>query len=82
MPKESRVDSIFFEELVNRYKNRLYVDVFRLTRNRMDTEDLLQDIFLKAYKNISKLKEKKNLGAWLYRLAIAETIDKLKKPKL
>lgn len=82
MLKESRVDSIYFEELVNRYKHRLFTYVFRLTKNRMDTEDLLQDIFLKAYINISKLKEKKNLEVWLYRLAKNEAINKLTKPKL
>ena len=41
-----------FEELVTRYQGRVYGLVYRLTRNTMDAEDALQDVFLQVYQKI------------------------------
>ena len=49
--------------------------VYYRTRSRMDAEDLTQEIFLKAYKNLSKLKKMERFQSWLFTIALNRIHD-------
>ncbi|MEW7277385.1 RNA polymerase sigma factor [Aquimarina sp. 2201CG1-2-11] len=63
-----------FAKLVSLYKERLYWHVRNMVKNHNDTDDILQNVFIKVYKNISKFKGESKLYSWIYRIATNETI--------
>ncbi len=58
-----------FEQLVKRYSGKLYFFIFNRTSNREDTEDIIQETFLKAYRNLSKYDPKWQFSTWIYTIA-------------
>jgi len=64
-----------FELLVKKYTTKVYWVVKRMVIINEDTEDLLQEIFLKIWKNIDKFKGNSELYTWIYRIAVNETIN-------
>lgn len=75
-----------FAELVSLYKERLYWQIRNILKNHDDTDDVLQNTFIKIYKNISKFNGDSQLYSWMYRIATNEAItyfnQKAKKLKL
>ena len=63
-----------FAELVNTYKERLYWHIRRIVMNHDDADDVLQNTFIKVYKNIGKFKGDSKLYSWMYRIATNEAI--------
>jgi RNA polymerase sigma-70 factor (ECF subfamily) len=57
-----------FVELAMPYMDSLYSAALRMTRNRADAEDLVQETYLKAYRAFESFTEGTNLKAWLYRI--------------
>jgi len=55
--------------LVNRYLKPVYNFAFRLTGNQADAEDVSQETFLKAWKNIKKFRADENFKAWILKIA-------------
>lgn len=74
--KESRAKA--FEVLVNTYKERLYWHIRRIVLDHDDTDDVLQNTFIKVYKNIDGFKGESKLYSWLYRIATNESLTFLK----
>lgn len=74
------VDS--FDELVTKYRERIYSVVYNLTSNREDASDLTQDAFIKAFQSIGRFKGKSSFFTWLYRIALNTTLTHLRKNKL
>ncbi|MEY3481705.1 MAG: hypothetical protein RIQ71_2480 [Verrucomicrobiota bacterium] len=68
-----------FDLLVRKYSPRLYGLVYNMTSNHEDTNDLLQDIFSKAYRSIKGFKGKSSFYTWLHTIATNMTINFLKK---
>jgi RNA polymerase sigma-70 factor (ECF subfamily) len=68
-----------FDGLVRKYSPRLYGLVYNMTSNHEDTNDLLQDIFSKAYRSIKGFKGKSSFYTWLHTIATNMTINFLKK---
>ena len=68
-----------FDGLVRKYSPRLYGLVYNMTSNHEDTNDLLQDIFSKAYRTIKGFKGKSSFYTWLHTIATNMTINFLKK---
>lgn len=67
-------DASSFEEVFEAHYDRVYGVLFRLVGNRVEAEDLTQEVFVKLYnhafkKRLFNLKREHNLGAWLYRVA-------------
>jgi RNA polymerase sigma-70 factor (ECF subfamily) len=58
-----------FNLLVSRWEKRVYNYLLRITGNREDALDLTQDVFLKAYQNLSKLDDPARFASWLFRIA-------------
>lgn len=67
-----------FEVLVDTYKERLYWHIRRIVLNHDDTDDVLQNTFIKVYKNIDGFKGDSKLYSWMYRIATNEALTFLK----
>lgn len=78
--KEGNTD-IAFKQLVIKYQERLYMHIRKMVINHADTDDLLQETFIKAYRGIYKFREDSSLFTWLYRIATNETLNFIKKKK-
>jgi len=65
--------------LVSRWERRIFNYLLRLVKNREDAFDLSQDVFLKAYQNLSKLEDVSRFSPWLYRIAHNEAYSLLRK---
>lgn len=68
-----------FDDLVRKYSSRLYGLVYHMTSNHEDTNDLLQEIFAKAYRSIKGFRGKSSFYTWLHTIATNRTINFLKK---
>ncbi len=68
-----------FRELVNLYKERLYWHIRKILISHEDTNDVLQNTFIKIYKGIKKFKGDSKLFSWMYRIATNESITFLTK---
>ena len=67
-----------FEVLVNTYKERLYWHIRRIVLNHDDTDDILQNTFIKVFRNIDSFKGDSKLYSWMYRIATNEALSFLK----
>jgi RNA polymerase sigma-70 factor, ECF subfamily len=76
-----RGDTCAFEELVKRYDRRLLRIALNVTHNRDDAEDAVQDAFLKAYRNLDKFRAGAKFSTWLFRIAVNESLMKLRKQR-
>jgi RNA polymerase sigma factor (sigma-70 family) len=72
-------DAGAFDQLVVKYTPRLYGLVYNMTSNHEDTNDLLQDIFSKAYKAIRGFRGKSSFYTWIHSIAVNMTLNFLKK---
>ena len=72
-------DAGAFDKLVIKYTPRLYGLVYNMTSNHEDTNDLLQDIFAKAYKAIRGFRGKSSFYTWIHSIGVNMTINFLKK---
>ena len=70
-----------FEELVNLYKDRIYNTALGFVQNEEDAEEVTQDVFIKVYQHIKGFKEEAKLSTWLYRVAVTQSFDFLRKKK-
>lgn len=70
-----------FRSLLDKYQQRLYWHVRRYVLDHDDADDLIQEIFIKVWKNLSKFRADAQLFTWLYRIATNECITFLKKRK-
>lgn len=62
-------DRVSFDTLFYRYYDRVYGALFRLVGNRVEAEDLTQEVFLTLYQKPPRGAREHNVGAWLYRVA-------------
>lgn len=70
-----------FSEVVKHYSQPLYWQIRRMVLSHDDTDDLLQNTFLKAWSNIYAFRGDAKLSTWLYRIAINESINFLNKQR-
>ena len=71
----------FFDFLIERYENKIRRYSRKFLSDYEDINDILQDIFIKAYKNIQSFDTKRKFSPWLYRIAHNELVNVLKKKK-
>lgn len=71
-------DGMAFEALYQQHSTRLYNLAYRMAGTASDAEDLLQDIFLLAYRKVGSFRGESSLGTWLYRLAMNHCLDVLR----
>jgi RNA polymerase sigma-70 factor (ECF subfamily) len=68
-----------YEQLVRQYERRVFRIAQNITQNREDAEDVVQDAFLKAYKNINRFQGNSKFYTWLVRIAVNEALMKLRR---
>lgn len=68
-----------FRILVFQYQERLYWHIRKMVKTHEDTNDIIQNVFVKVYRNIDKFKGNSKLYTWLYRIATNEALTFLKK---
>lgn len=73
--KELNLDVEAFEAMYRENSARIYSLACRMTGSADDGEDLLQEIFLQAYRKMGTFKGESSLGTWLYRLALNHCLD-------
>ncbi len=71
-----------FNLLVRKYQERLYWHIRKMVIDHDDTNDLLQNTFIKAYQALDRFKEESSLFTWLYRIATNEALGFLRSRKL
>ena len=68
-----------FRELISLYKERLYWHIRKIVISHDDTDDVLQNTFIKVFKNIDKFNQESKLFSWIYRIATNESITFINK---
>ena len=77
--KNSDTQEKAFRNLMSLYKERLYWHIRKIVLSHDDTDDVLQNTFIKVFKNIHSFNEKSKLFSWMYRIATNESITFLNK---
>lgn len=74
-------DTAAFDSLMERYAGRIYALLYNMTSNKEDAEDLLQEVFLKAFQSLPKFKGQSSFYTWIYRIGVNRAINFVKKRK-
>lgn len=72
-------DNTAFAKLVDSYKDMVFTLAYKMTKSREEAEEVSQDTFIKAYKNLESFKGDSKFSTWLYRIAYHTTLDAIKK---
>jgi RNA polymerase sigma-70 factor (ECF subfamily) len=75
-------DTEAFDELVTRYRPRIFGMIYNMVHSEQDAWDLAQDSFLKAWKSIGRFRGQSSFHTWIYRIVINVTIDWLRKKQV
>lgn len=70
-----------FRQLLSKYQQKIYWHVRRMVIDHDDADDVVQDVFIKVWKNLDNFREDSQLYTWLYRIATNESITFLNKKK-
>src|SRR5215470_4964020 len=67
--------------LVERHSSNVFRLAYRMTGNRPDAEEVVQEAFLRAYQKLAKFEARANFGTWVYRIAANYAIDRMRQRK-
>jgi RNA polymerase sigma factor (sigma-70 family) len=79
--RDERSKEAAFTQLVSKYQERLYWHIRRMVVEHEDTNDILQNVFIKVWKNLGEFREESNLYTWLYRIATNESLTWIEQQK-
>src|SRR3954470_1500462 len=68
-------DGDAFRALVERHSRSVYRLAYRMTGNEQDAEDVVQESFLRAYRQLGRFESRANFGTWLYRITANCSVD-------
>jgi RNA polymerase sigma-70 factor (ECF subfamily) len=77
-----RGDTLGYKELYLRYSKAMYNTCLRLLNNTAEAEDVLQESFIEAFKNLERFEYRTSFGGWLKQICINRAINQLKKRKI
>jgi RNA polymerase sigma-70 factor (ECF subfamily) len=77
--KQTETQEQAFRKLMSLYKKRLYWHIRKIVLSHDDADDVLQNTFIKVFKNIHAFKEDSKLYSWMYRIATNEAITFINK---
>lgn len=75
-------DAEAFDQLVSRYRTRVFGMIYNMVHNEQDAWDLAQESFLKAWKSIARFRGQSSFYTWIYRIVTNVTIDWLRKKQV
>jgi len=70
-----------YDQLIQRYQERIYATIYHMTSNHEDANDLAQEAFIKGYQALKSFKGGSSFYTWVYRIAVNKTINFLKQRK-
>ncbi len=70
-----------FQQLVKTYQERLYWHIRKIVMNHDDADDILQNVYLKVWKNVDGFREDSSLFTWIFRIATNESLSHLQKQR-
>ena len=71
-----------FDQLIDHYQGDIYRLIYYRIRTRMDAEDLTQDVFVRALRNIARIRGPLKFRGWVFRIAINRVNDYLRKKRV
>lgn len=80
--KVKQGDMVAFNALIDEYKAMAFTLALKLMKNREDAEEVAQDAFVKAYKNIGQFEGKSKFSTWLYTIVYNTALTRLRKKQL
>ena len=75
-------DQAAYRELLNRHKRTISQIIQKIVRNREETEDLVQETFMRAFHSLASYRSEYRFSTWLYKIAANCAIDFLRKKKI
>ena len=72
-------DAEAFRVLVERHSRSVFRLAYRMTGNEHDADDVVQDTFLRAYRQLGRFEERAHFGTWLYRIAVNCSLDLMRR---
>ena len=79
--KQNRKSELAFAELMNRYAERLYWHVRKIVINHDSADDVVQNVWVKVFQNISSFRQDSKFYTWLYRIGTNEALSYMQKEK-
>ena len=79
--KDEKTKQGAFRQLVTTYKERLYWHIRKIVLNHDDADDVLQNTFIKVWRNMDGFREESGLYTWLFRIATNESLTFLNQKK-
>jgi RNA polymerase sigma factor (sigma-70 family) len=79
--KDEKSREAAFTQLVRKYQERLYWHIRRMVVEHEDANDILQNVFIKVWKNLAEFREESNLYTWLYRIGTNEALTWIEQQK-
>lgn len=79
--RDEKTRNAAFGQIIQRYQRKLYWHIRRMLVDHDDTDDVLQNVFIKMWKGLESFKEDSQLYTWLYRVATNETLTFIKQRK-
>jgi RNA polymerase sigma-70 factor (ECF subfamily) len=76
-----KADVAAFNEIVARYKGKIFNYLYRMTGSAEDAEDLTQEVFVRMYTNIHSFRAEASLSTWLFRIAGNLSVDAFRRGK-
>jgi RNA polymerase sigma-70 factor (ECF subfamily) len=81
MFKESDYKNFAFKQIIKKYQERLYWHIRKIVISHEDSDDILQNTFIKVWRGLDQFREDSKLYTWLYRIATNESLTFLKQKK-
>jgi len=81
MFKESDYRNFAFKQILRKYQERLYWHIRKIVISHEDSDDILQNTFIKVWRGLDQFREDSKLYTWLYRIATNESLTFLKQKK-
>lgn len=75
-------DTLGYKELYERYSKAMYNTCLRMLNNVTEAEDVLQESFIEAFKNLGRFEHRTSFGGWLKQICINRSVNQLKKRKI
>lgn len=74
-------DEKAYHEFYNRFADRVYNTALSVLQHQQEAEDIVQEVFIEAYKSLGNFKQQATLKTWLYTIAVNKCYDAIKKRK-
>lgn len=80
-PVDETLNRRAFSDVVSQYSAKLYWTIRRIVIDHDDANDVLQNVFVKAWNGIGDFKNRSKMSTWLYRIAVNESLDFIRRKK-